>query len=81
MWLLSKRKTTHLICDGLSARKTESILNASHHAKHQIYTVRPSWITDSIAAGRRISEMSYRSLVDDSQTTIKSCHSSSVTAI
>jgi hypothetical protein len=75
MWLLSKRKTTHLSCNGLFARKTESILNASHHAKHQNHMVRPSWITDSISAGRRLSEMSYRSLVDDSQTAIKLCHS------
>ena len=37
MWMLSKKTTTHLICDGLAAGKTNRILNSGHRAKNQVH--------------------------------------------
>jgi len=50
---------THILTSrSLSASKTQQFLN--QHSRHKKHVVRPEWVMDSIAAGKRRPERSYR---------------------
>ena len=57
---LAKRTVTHVVCTQLSGTKEQRALRdaSSAHAVTQ-YVVQPSWITESVAAGRRLQELRY----------------------
>jgi len=50
---------THILTSrSLSASKSQQLLN--QHSRHKKHVVRPEWVMDSIAAGKRRPERSYR---------------------
>ncbi|CAE7475191.1 Rev1 [Symbiodinium sp. CCMP2592] len=57
---LAKRSVTHVVCTQLSGAKEMKALRdaSSAHAVAQ-YVVQPSWITESVAAGRRLQERQF----------------------
>ncbi|CAE7652867.1 REV1 [Symbiodinium sp. CCMP2456] len=57
---LAKRSVTHVVCTQLSGAKERKALRdaSSAHAVAQ-YVVQPSWITESVAAGRRLQERQF----------------------
>ena len=57
---LAKRRVTHVVCTQLSGAKERHALRdaSSAHAVVQ-YIVQPSWITESVAAGRRLQECQF----------------------
>ena len=57
---LAKRSVTHVVCTQLSGAKERKALRdaSSAHAVAQ-YVVQPSWITESVAAGRRLPECQF----------------------
>ncbi|GAA97265.1 uncharacterized protein L969DRAFT_84299 [Mixia osmundae IAM 14324] len=63
-----KRHITHVVtATGLSGSKADKELNAR---KSSTYIVRPEWIVDSVAAGRRLPESMFGVLERDSQAKI-----------
>eukprot|EP00747_Dinoflagellata_sp_TGD_P194743 gnl/TRDRNA2_/TRDRNA2_62518_c0_seq1.p1 gnl/TRDRNA2_/TRDRNA2_62518_c0~~gnl/TRDRNA2_/TRDRNA2_62518_c0_seq1.p1 ORF type:complete len:409 (+),score=65.84 gnl/TRDRNA2_/TRDRNA2_62518_c0_seq1:36-1229(+) len=61
---LTKRRVTHVVCTQLSASKElKALRSAAAHAKTSQYFVLPSWITESVAARRRLNERDYSLLL------------------
>ena len=57
---LLKRRVTHVICRQLSGSKEVKALESiTSRGAVGLYFVKPEWITDSIAAGRRLPERGY----------------------
>jgi hypothetical protein len=51
MWMMSKKTTTHLICDGLAAGKTNRMLNSGHRAKNQVHPPLPQILQRAVGFG------------------------------
>lgn len=54
-----KNSTTHVVCTQLSATKERQALGDAAGRSISLYFVSPTWITESISAGRRLSEVRF----------------------
>lgn len=58
---------THIITStGLSGSKSQKFLQAGTK-KSNLHVVKPEWLHDSIDAGRRLNEFTYRVVVSETQ--------------
>jgi len=73
---LTKRAVTHVVCTRLSGSKErQALLNSTSRGAVSLYFVRPEWITQSIAAGRRLSEARFSLLAEVARDSGVSCRS------
>eukprot|EP01112_Ceratiomyxa_fruticulosa_P019734 TRINITY_DN6526_c0_g1_i1.p1 TRINITY_DN6526_c0_g1~~TRINITY_DN6526_c0_g1_i1.p1 ORF type:complete len:319 (+),score=73.78 TRINITY_DN6526_c0_g1_i1:753-1709(+) len=56
----SVKRITHIVCTGLSASKSESLIKRMESLnKHKIFNVNPDWILESIRANKKLSELDF----------------------